>query len=408
MSLTEQELIMKCNIYFEILGTQSNNQITIDNAAEQLNDPIADITDIESFIKKSLRDCLLQLGEIASIKGNLEIKSLQELMTKNSNIIQGLKDVQPITVEECKSDDIEQCKLKLKGYKEQLDQLVNKAKSTREVKEAEVANLQNENAAIKNLSEKLNNINVDNLEGDIEFDTENLPEDDIQMVGLIKDTLNKIKEGKTSLEASQKEIIEKEKLLKEQEDQAAQLQRQTTDYRVQTQKAMKEAEKVNDDPEDEAIEQDLQQELEAAEEKAKESEQEKPQRQLTGTEGVDVKATTKAFDETAQQVEGQGLVDTDEAMQEQLGTEKKDTPVVESDIKGVEDVGSLEDETKALEAAQTDKTPPGGEEQKTQEILDDEFKTGEKRQDGNRMGGRNKKSRKNRKSSKKKSKKNRK
>ena len=221
--------------------------------------------------------------------------------------------------------------------------------------------------------------------------------------------------------------------LKEEENQAFQLQKQATEYEAQTVQAMKEEGKKGDDPEDEAIEQDLQEELNAAQDT-------ELKKQLTGTGEVDVKAKTQAFDKTAEKVEGEGLVDTDAAMQEQLGKEKEDTPVVESDIKGVEDVGSLEDETKALEEAQkkqTDKqearedmvdelnsafedvlpnTPivqsdddKGGESGKTETNNPPESVVKKETPDNeSKTGGRNKKSRKNRKSSKKKSKKNRK
>lgn len=439
----ENELLMRCNIYFELLATEPDgeNKITKENAADELVEPITEIADIKSFIKKSLRDCLLQLGEIASIKQNLEIKSLKELMDQNTNIIEGLKIQNPVKVEECTSDNIEECKQKLQQYKQQLQEMVSKAKTITEEKQAEVNNMNNENIAIKELSEKLENLDMENLDN-IDLSDENLPQEEQDKVALIMDTLKQIKDGKAKQESSQKEINEQENKLKEEEDQAFQLQKQATEYEAQTVQAMKEEEKKGDDPEEKAIEQDLQEELNAAQDT-------ELKKQLTGTGEVDVKAKTQAFDKTAEKVEGEGLVDTDAAMQEQLGKEKEDTPVVESDIKGVEDVGSLEDETKALEEAQkkqTDKqeeredmvdelnsafkdvlpnTPivqsdddKGGESGKTEtnnppesvvkkETPDNESKTGEGN-DENRVGGRNKKSRKNRKSSKKKSKKNRK
>jgi hypothetical protein len=393
MSVTEEELIMKSQIYLQILASQ-NSELTIDTVAEQLNDPIEETGNIESFIKKSLRDCLLQLGEIASIKQNLEIKSLKELMEQNTNIIEGLKIQNPVKVEECTSDNIEECKQKLQQYKQQLQEMVSKAKTITEEKQAEVNNMNNENIAIKELSEKLKALDMENLDN-IDLSVENLPQEEQDKVALIMDTLKQIKEGKAKQDSSQKEIIKQEKLLKEQEEEAAQLQKQATEYDVQTQIAMDEAEKLDDDPEEEAIEQDLQEELNAAEDT-------ELKKQLTGTGEVDVKAKTQAFDKTAEKVEGEGLVDTDAAMQEQL--EKKPP----SDDTAIQEVGSFEEETEALEAAQkqqTDKTQPPVVEKETP---DDESKTGELREDGNRMGGRNKKSRKNRKSSKKKSKKNRK
>jgi hypothetical protein len=414
MSLTEQELIMKCNIYFEILGTQSNNQITKDNAAEQLNDPIEG-EDIESFIKNSLRVCLLQLGEIASIKQNLEIKSLKQLMEKNSSVIESLKLDNPINVEECDSNDIEQCKQKLQGYKEQLGKIVQEAKSTKDDKEAQITNLQNENKAINTVSEELKAIKIESLPENIEFTIDNLPQEDVEKINLIRDTLKQIKDRKAKQKSSQEEINEQEKLLKEKEKQAAQLQKQATDYRVQTAKAMDEAEKLNDDPEEQAIKDELSTELEEAENITKKSDDSDGgiQRQLTGTGDVDVEGISKAFDETAEKVEGDGLVDTDAAMQEQLGKEKKDTPVVESDIKGVEDVGSFKEEQKSLQDAEMEalskaENSDEGSDNEVSVLTEttSEQETGEN-VNKEKKGGRNKKSRKNRKSSKKKSKKNR-
>tara|TARA_B100001093_G_scaffold457913_1_gene469991 strand:- start:2681 stop:3901 length:1221 start_codon:yes stop_codon:yes gene_type:complete len=395
----ENELLMRCNIYFELLATEpdTENKITKDNAADKL---IATMegTDCYTLIKIRLRDCLLQLGENASIRQNLETNSIQKLLEDNQSVILSLQLDNPITVEECNSANIEECKQKLKGYKDQLAEMVNKARTTTEERKAEIDNLQNENEAIKQLSNILNTIELDKLEENIDLSVENLPEEDATKVGLIRDTLKQIKDGKAKQESSQKEINEQEKLLKEQEKQGMKLQKQATDYRVKTAKAMEEAEKVNDDPEDQAMEQGLQEELKAAEEKAK--------------EGVNVQAKIEAFDNTAQQVKEDGLADTDTVMQEQLGTKNS------SDDTSVVEVGSFEDENKALEEAEqnnkdmealskADISDEGSDNEVS--VLTEtksEKETG-KNVTKEKKGGRNKKSRKNRKSSKKKSKKNR-
>lgn len=414
MSVTEEELIMKSQIYLQILESQTDNDLTIDNAADELVEPITEIVDIKSFIKKSLRDCLLQLGEIASIRQNLEIKSLKELMQQNTNIIEGLRLENPVKVEECTSDNIEVCKQKLQQYKQQLQEMVNKAKTITEEKQAEVENLKNENNAIKELSEKLKTLNMENLDN-IDLSVENLPQEEQDKVALIMDTLKQIKEIKAKQESSQKEITEQENELKEVENRALELQKQATDYEVQTAQVMEEERKKDDDPEGKAIDDELAEDLKKAENITKKSD-DGLQRQLTGTDGVDVKDKAKAFDKTAQKVQTEGLVDTDAEMQQKL---EKDKSVVESDIT-VENVGTDKEEEESLEQAQnkrkmkapsnTDNKVSGLTETTGQEpvIRDNKFKTDKEGPDGNKMGGRNKKSRKNRKSSKKKSKKNRK
>ena len=241
----ENELLMRCNIYFELLATEPDgeNKITKENAAAKL---IASIEggDIYTIIKNKLRDCLIKLGEIYNIRENIQIKSLKQLMETNRDAINKLELEEGTVpkIEECPADtSIDDCKVKLNGYVEQLQKMGEKIKHDKAAKEQEEGNMEQHKEQVESINKILADLNLENKEK-IEEVIKNLNQlslegDDQQNVTNIINDLNKIKNGSSDAE----QVQQLESSLKEQESRTGELAKQEAGLESQAIKAQQEA-----------------------------------------------------------------------------------------------------------------------------------------------------------------------
>ena len=203
----ENELLMRCNIYFELLATEQDveNKITKDNAADKLIAAIEG-TNIYTVIKNKLRDCLIKLGEIYNIRGNIQIKSLQKLMEINKDAISKLQLDEGIVpkIDECPAETgIEECKVKLNEYVEQLQKMGEKIKAEKAAKEQEKGNMEQHKEQVESINKILAELDLENkktIEDVIKkLNQLELEGDDEKNVSNIIADLNKIKEGSSEV-----------------------------------------------------------------------------------------------------------------------------------------------------------------------------------------------------------------
>ena len=241
----ENELLMRCNIYFELLATEPDekNKITKENAAAKLIAAI-DGGDVYTIIKNKLRDCLIKLGEIYNIRENIQIKSLQQLMETNKDAINklGLEDGTVPNIEECPADtSIEECKQKLNGYVEQLQKMGEKIKQDKAAKKQEEGNMEQHKEQVESINNILAELDLENKEKIEEVINKlnqlNLEIDDQQNVSNIIADLNKIKNGSSDAD----EVQQLESTLKEQQNRTGELAQQEANLNSRAEAVQQEA-----------------------------------------------------------------------------------------------------------------------------------------------------------------------